>query len=131
MISDNQIYTKIATAIRTEYPDALVTAESTQTPSKFPCVFIEEIDDAPEKRYETFSNSETNKRSTFEVQVYSDKKSGAKQETKKITSLVKEQFRMVGYRCITDTPVANADSTIKRRVSRFTRIIGSGDTLTE
>lgn len=129
MITDNQVYTKISKALKIEYSDILVTAESTATPSKFPCVFIEEMDSYSLEQYETFSNDETHRESVFEVQAYSNKTSGAKQEIKEIVDFIHKEFRKLGYRCTTNRPVANADPSVKRRVARFTRIIGSEDKL--
>ena len=129
-ITTNQVYDAVAKAVRAEYPKAFTTSVKQNIPSSFPCVEIVEIDTYPERYATALDFSDTQRRSVFEVQTFSNKANGASTEARAIIELVTAKFRTLGYRCMTQAPVVNAaDSTIQRYVARYTRVIGGGDTL--
>lgn len=125
MITDNQVYTYVKNKVVTEYEGLFVTASRIYTTEKFPTASIVCIDGTPIS--ETLNLEESNRRSTFDVDVYSNK---SLNEAKNISSVIREAFRECGYHCRVFEPLDNAlDPNIKRFVGRFTRAIGDGDTL--
>lgn len=129
-ITTNQVYSAIRDAVHATYTDAYVTSEKLYAPPKFPCVEVVEMDSYPERYATTICLTDDQRRSVFEVQAFSNKSSGATLEARAIIEIVTAKFREMGYRCTTSAPVVNAaDSTIKRHVARYTRVIGGGDTL--
>lgn len=132
MITKNEVFNRIAEKLRGKYEDIYIVGERVYAPKKFPCVWLVEIEDVPSERYATLSLSDSQRVSTFEVQVFSNKSTGATTETYEISQDIREYFRQIGYRCLTSQPFDNGiDANIKRHVSRFTRIIGGGETLPE
>ena len=130
MITRNQIFTKVKTAILAAYSTAYCTSTRVYAPSRFPCVWIVEIDTYPEKSSMTVNYSDDQRRSTFEIQVFSNLSDEAWSQTDGIMGVAVATMKSLGYRCTMNQPVDNGvDSNIKRRVARFTRFIGSGDTL--
>ena len=125
MITDNQVYTYIANSIRAKHTGIYVTSSKVNKVAEFPCASIVCIDSTPVS--ETIDCTETNRRSTFEVNVYSNK---TLSEAKQIAEDIKSAFRECGYRCRVHSPLDNVnDMTLKRYVGSYTRVIGDGDTL--
>ena len=130
MITKNAIFTKVKTAITAQYSGAYCTSERLYTPSTFPCVSIVEIDTYPELVSTALDFTDEQRRSDFEIQVYSNKSPGAATQAASIMAVAIAEMRRLGYRCTMSGPIDNgADASIKRHVARFTRYIGSGDTL--
>ena len=131
MISSNEIFTRISQALKTKYGSSTyVVGERVLTPSKYPCVWVVEMDTYPDSRYYALDNSDIQRQSVYEVQVFSNKSSGATTQVNEITDFITKEFAKIGFRCLTSIPVDNAnDQTIKRKASRYRRIIGDGDVL--
>lgn len=130
MITTNHVYSRIRDAVKTEYPNAYLTADKVSAPPHFPCVECVEMDSYPERSATTINLTDDQRRSVFEVQAYSNKQNGAALEAREIMDIVTAEFKAMGYRCTTCSPLVNAaDTTIKRYVARYTRLIGGGDTL--
>lgn len=132
MISKNEVFTRVAEELREKYgqENIYIVGERVYAPKKFPCVWLVEIDDTPQERYTNLSLSDSQRISTFEVQVFSNKTTGATSETHEIFNEIRESFRAIGYRCSMSQPFDNGiDANIKRHIGRFTRIIGGADTL--
>ena len=125
MITDNQVYTYVYDKVMAKYSGAFVTGSRIYTTEQWPTVSIVCIDSTAIS--ETIDFTETNRRSTFDVNVYSNK---SLTEAKNILTVVRSAFKDCGYRCRVFEPLDNAlDPNIKRYVGRFSRAIGDGDTL--
>lgn len=125
MITDNQVYTLVKKAITEKYTSAFVTGSRINTSEVFPAISIVCIDSTPVS--ETIDLEESNRRSTFEVNVYSNT---SLTEAKNIMTVIRKAFTTCGYRCRAFEPLDNeADTNIKRYVGSYTRVIGDSDTL--
>ena len=129
MIVFNEVYTKARAAVLSVYANAFVTSTYTPTPSKFPAVFVREVGSFTPTRYISLANTESVKEMTLEVQVFSNKTSGAKTEADSILSAVETALKAQYFYLISSAPVENADSTVYRLAARFRRIIGGADTI--
>lgn len=130
MITRLDVFDRIATQLRVAYPTLFVTSERFVNAPKLPCLWMVEIDGVPQERYTNLDLSDSQRRSTFEVQAYSDNPNGATLELEDIIGTCETLFKGIGYRMIYSSPVDNAaDTSIKRHICRFTRVIGDGDTL--
>lgn len=127
MITDNQVYTYVKNKVVAKYEGLFVTASRIYTTEKWPTASIVCIDGTPISP--TINLEETNRRSTFDVDVYSNK---SLSEAKDISNVIREAFKECGYHCKVFEPLDNAlDPNIKRFVGRYTRAIGDGDALAE
>lgn len=127
MITDNQVYTYVKNKVVAKYEGLFVTASRIYTTEKWPTASIVCIDGTPISP--TINLEETNRRSTFDVDVYSNK---SLSEAKDISNVIREAFKECGYHCKVFEPLDNAlDPNIKRYVGRYTRAIGDGDALAE
>jgi len=123
MISyENEIFTKLATILRTEFEDIFVASTINLNPPKFPCVFIEEADNYPLYSSADTGSIENHVVLMYEVNVFSNKTSGKKREAKEIFNVIDGAFEDMGFRRITLQPMTIDDSTKYRLVGRYTAV---------
>jgi hypothetical protein len=103
-----------------------VSSESSGTPPKFPTTSVVQLD-SPE-RARCLENLENAVYSVIEIQTFSNK---SLIEAKAIMTKCCDAMRIMGYgRNVGPYKVGNAsDKNIHRMVARFSRLIGSGDTI--
>lgn len=129
MIKTEEIFTRLATAIRAEYSGSCVYPERVAVPASFPAVWVIESDTYPTRQGTALDFTDNQRRSVFEVQTFSNLSVGALAQARGIMSFCETQLRALGYRMTMCAPIQNADASIKRYAARFERIIGGGDTL--
>lgn len=130
MITRLDVYDRIANQLQAAYPTMYIASERELTPPKLPCAFLVEIDGLPREKYVTLDLSDSQRQSTFELQAYSNDPYGATLQLESIVASAESLFRAIGYRMIFSSPIDNElDTSIKRHICRFTRIIGGDDTL--
>lgn len=124
MISiENNVFTRIATKVRTQYPGTYVTGEFELNPSQFPCVSIEEADNYVLQRTSDSGRVENHAVVMYEVNVISTKAVGRKTEVKKIFSTVDDEFEDMGFTRQSMQPL-NADHATKYRVvARYVAVV--------
>lgn len=117
---DAKIFTPIAEMLREEFEGIYVTGEYVPAPPRFPAVSIEQADDYTSENRQTSSYEETYHMVMFEVNVYSNLKTGRKLQARQILSKIDELFYMMNFTRLSTTPVHNlADETIYRLVARY------------
>jgi len=115
---ENEVYTKVATALRAEFSGINISGEYQNTPSAFPHVCFTQSDNAVVKRY-TDDNHEM-AHVMFEVNVYSNKASGKKTECKKIMKSIDAVMFSINFRRTALTPVPNMENaSIYRLTARY------------
>lgn len=117
---ENDVFTIVATALRTEYGEGniFVTGEYTPTPPKFPCVYIHEADNF--NNGFDGCNHEVVTAVMYEVEVYSNKHNGKKAEAKTIMQTADSVLTPMGFRrnLLQQIPNMN-DATIYRLIARY------------
>lgn len=125
--SRNAIYTRIANAIKAEYPDAYTTSRMVASPAKFPACLIHEIDNTRPIQNTQLDFQDVQYESVYEIQVVSNKPNTAATEAYGIMALADAAFSGLYYRRFQQTNVDTGDTfTI---ISRYRRVIGGGDTM--
>jgi len=127
--SNNAIYTKIRTAVLAVVSTANVTQTYAGTPSKFPTVFAREIGRFTPNGTPTLSNAQDIYETTWEVQVFSNLKTGAKEQAYSLLTAVKTAMRELYFVESMENPIDNSNNTYYTLVARFRRIIGSGESM--
>ena len=121
----------IFTAIRASVLEAVSTANVTQTysakPAKFPTVFAREIGRFTPAQTATVSNAQDIYETTWEVQVFSNLQSGAKEQAYSLMNAVKSALRKLYFVETMENPIDRTDTKYYTLVARFRRIIGSGE----
>ena len=120
MISyESEIFTRIATRLRSEFEDVFVANTLNLNPAKFPCVFIEEADNYIAADTSDTGSIENHAVVMYEINVITNKQSGKKQQAKEIMSVIDEELLALNFRRQTLQPYSMADSTKYRLVSRY------------
>ena len=121
---ESEVFDSIATAVRSEYPDAYVVGEYVKSPSQFPCVSIVEIENVAYDRTQSSGSLENHADVSYEVNIYSNKTSGKKSECKAIASLVDNEFAALGFSRTMLQPIPNGDdATIYRMTGRYRGVV--------
>ena len=124
---ENEIFDIVAKAVRNAYPDIYMIGEYVKSPSKFPCVSLVEMDNSAYTRTQTDSCVENHAELMYELNVYSNKKSGKKSECKAIAALIDNEMAALNFSRIMLQPMPNMDdATIYRMVGRY-RAVASKD----
>jgi hypothetical protein len=121
---ETTLFNIIATAVRSEYPDAYVVGEYVKSPSRFPCVSIVEIDNMAYEKTQSSGSLENHADVSYEVNIYSNKTSGKKSECKAIASLIDNEFATLGFSRTMLQPIPNVDdATIYRMLGRYRGVV--------
>ena len=121
---ENEIFSIVANAVRTAYPDAYVVGEYVKAPSRFPCISIEEKDNTAYDKTQTSGSLENHADLMYEVNIYSNKTSGKKSECKAIASLIDNEFATLGFSRTMLQPIPNLDdATIYRITGRYEGVV--------
>ena len=121
---ENEIFNAIAKAVRESHPSVFISGEYIRTPSKFPFVSLIEMSNTAYDRTQTSGSLENHASVMYEVNVYSNKKSGKKSECKAIASLIDNEMATLGFSRTMLQPIPNMDdATIYRMTGRYTAVI--------
>lgn len=121
----NYVYTTVANAVRQSFQTANCTSRFTQTPASFPNVYIYELHHAPTRRGMHLKADDVQWDSVFEVQVTSNKETGAANEAYAVMDTVTEAMAGMYYRLVNQVP----EDTGKKfyLISQYRRVVGGGD----
>ena len=117
---ESQVFDRVATRVREQFPDIFMTGEYVNSPSSFPAVSLVEMDNSIRESTIDSGSNENHANVMYEVNVYSNKTTGKKSECKAIIALIDTEMTAIGFVRSTLTPVQNEyDSTIYRMVGRY------------
>lgn len=125
------IFSKIATVLRTQFAGIYVTGEYVRIPPSFPAVSIIEQDNSTYTRTLDTSNEENHATLMYEINVYSNKTSGKKIECKKIMHVIDAELFKMGFLRVGNTPleVPNTEKSIYRIIARYRAVISKNKTI--
>jgi hypothetical protein len=124
---ESEIFNIIAKVVREKYPDIYITGEYVKIPPKFPCVSLIEMDNSAYTKTQSSDSVENHAELMYELNVYSNKKSGKKSECKAIASLIDNELAALGFSRTMLQPIPNMDdATIYRILGRY-RAVASKD----
>ena len=117
---ENEVFNRVATRVREQFPDIFMTGEYVNSPASFPAVSLVEMDNSVRETTIDSGSNENHANVMYEVNVYSNKTTGKKSECKSIIALIDAEMTAMGFVRSTLTPVPNEyDSTIYRMVGRY------------
>ena len=126
---ENELFTRIATELRSRFDNISVYGEDVRTPSSFPCVSIVEADNYTVRNTQDSGSNENHANLMYEVNVYSNKTSGKKSECKEILSVIDDMLLGIGFTRTMKNPVTMDDATIYRMISRYTATVSKNQTI--
>lgn len=103
--------------------DVVVFDQTILSPSEFPCVCIEEIDNYTYRRTIDTGGNEHHVGVAYEVNVYSDKTRDKRGECKRIFAVVSDVLTGMGFTRNSMNPASLNESTAYRLVGRFTAVL--------
>lgn len=125
---ENQVFTQIANAFLAAYPSGYITPEYVGQPSKFPAVYISELDNRVMLGGRDSGAVENFAEVMYQVDVFSNRSDGKKEQCKAIAKLVDEQFALLGFTRTFLNPVPNADdATIYRMTGRYRAVVSKDE----
>ena len=117
---EKEIFDTVAKALRAKFKGIYVVGtELTSTPPKFPAVSFIQTNNTVRTEHSTFNSLENVVREDYKAEVYSNLEKGKEAQTKEISAYMSDVMSGLGYERTFCEPIANADATISRRVSRY------------
>lgn len=126
---ENMVIDLVQKALDTANYNIDVTSTYDPSPSSFPAVSVYEEENHTYRRSQDESLREHHAEVMYSVNVYSNKKSGAKQQAKKIFSVIDNALQDIMFTRTSTIPDANADKTIYRIVARYEAVIATPQTI--
>jgi hypothetical protein len=125
--AENEIFSTVATALRSGFTGIFVSGEYVSAPPTFPAVTLVEDDNSTFLRTLDSSGTEKHAEIMYTANVYSDKSYGKKAECKSIMATIDEQMLGLGFIRVGSTPLEmpNANKDIYRMVARYRAVIGT------
>lgn len=94
---ENQVFTELKTKLVAYNPKIGVASVFQNTPSTFPFVSIEMIDNSKSLSLADMCGNENGADTSFEIHIYSKSTENKKTEAKKISQVVDEYFNSIGF----------------------------------
>ena len=122
----NEIFTNVATDVRSAHEGTSVTGEYTRSPSKFPTVTLDEIENVTVSALEDSSHEEHFSGVQYRLQVFSNKQSGKKAEARAIFATADKTMRRMGFRRVTySTTPEIYDSTVYSITATYEAVVSA------
>ena len=120
----NEVFTNVATDVRSTHEGTTVTGEYTRSPSKFPTVTLDEFENVMVDALRDSSHEEKFAGLGYRLQVFSNKTSGKKAEARAIFATADTVMRRMGFRRITySTSPEIYDSTVYSITATYEAIV--------
>lgn len=124
------IFKRLSIVLRAYYSEISVYGEYVKTPAVFPCVTIEEKDNYVLERTQSSGGIENHAGLVYEINVYSNKKTGKKSQCKEIFSIIDREMQDMGFTRTMLNPIPNIDdATIYRMVGRYKAVVSTSKTI--
>lgn len=121
---ENQVITAVMNALG---ETAEVKSDLTQVPSRFPCVYVYEADNYIYNRTIDSGNMENHASLMYEVQCYTNDKTGKKMSCKELFKSVDDVMRQLGFERISRTNITQNDATVYRIVGRYAAVVSKDE----
>lgn len=122
----NEIFTKVATAVRNAHVGVKVTGEYIRKPSSFPTVTLDEIENLMVGNLEDSSNKERFAGVTYRLQVFSNRETGKRAECRMVFATADAEMRNLGFRRVTYTTTPEIyDSTIYSITATYEAVVSA------
>lgn len=119
---ENEVFAAVAKELRRKHKGIYVVGnEVNSTPPKFPAVSFVQTHNSIDTQHSTFNCLENVAHEDYKAEVYSNLEKGKEAQTKEITATISDIMCGLGYERTFCEPIPNADSTIQRRMSRYTK----------
>lgn len=125
---ENLVITTIQTAYTTAGKAVTVTSDFLDAPNSLPCVNIYQMNNSTYERTLDTSLTEHHASVVFQVDVFSNKKSGAKSEVKELFNILDEAMQKMKFVRTEFNFIPNASTSVTRGSARYNGIVMEGKT---
>lgn len=127
---ENAVLDRVSTSVRERFPEVYFSGEYVKTPPTFPAVSMVEMDNATYRRSQSSSSMENHAEVMYEVNVYSNKTAGKKDESRRIASIIDAAMQNMGFTRMMLNPVPDMNNaTIYRIVGRYIAVVSADNTI--
>lgn len=120
----NEIFTNVATPVRSEHSGVTVVGEYVRKPSKLPCVALDETQNVTMGHLTDSSHEEKHAGVTYRLQVFSNKKGGKKAEARAIFATADKVMLGMGFQRVTYTTTPELyESTIYSITATYEAVV--------
>lgn len=121
---ENEVFNRVAQALRKEFTGIQVYSERIAAMSSFPAVILIEDENArPQGTLSLSNDPQLSADLMYTAEIYSNLTSGKKSEAKRIREVVAREMNAMGFNQTYSNPTDNVDRTIFRYTLRFTKTI--------
>ena len=120
---EKEVLTRVTTDLSSSYPGCTFVGSTQYYPSSFPCVTGEEADNYSYVPSQDSGSNDNEASVMYEFNVYSNKRSGKKEEARGIAAVLSNTMSLLGFTRTTCRPFNDNNGTIYRIVLRFTGVI--------
>ena len=117
------VFNRVAEKFDISYPNGTRVSEPIDAPASFPCMSLVEADNATYTGSLDSAMTEHDAWLMYELNVYSNLASGAKQQCKEIIALVDDELLAMGFTRTFCHQTKNADTKIYRMTARYRAVI--------
>lgn len=117
------VFNRVAEKFDIAYPNGTRVSEPIDAPASFPCMSLVEADNATYTGSLDSAMTEHDSWLMYELNVYSNLASGAKQQCKEIIALVDDELLAMGFTRTFCHQTKNADTKIYRMTARYRAVI--------
>ena len=117
------VFNRVAEKFDIAYPNGTRVSEPIDAPASFPCMSLVEADNATYTGSLDAEMTEHDSWLMYELNVYSNLVSGAKQQCKEIIALVDDELLAMGFTRTFCHQTKNADTKIYRMTARYRAVI--------
>lgn len=121
---ENKVFSVVRAAVLGQFPNAKVYSEYIDVPEAFPCVTVTEDTNYTYVHSKDDSVDEHHADVQYAVNVYSNKKTGAKLEARAILKVADTAMQGMKFWRTMTRQVPNVDRTIYRVVARYHAVVG-------
>ena len=121
---ENKVLSVVREAVLAQYPTASVYGEYVEVPASFPCVTVTEDTNYTYVYTKDEQLAEHHAEVQYAVNVYSNKQTGAKLETKAIMNIADNAMQGMKFWRTMTRQVPNVDRTIYRLIARYRAVVG-------
>lgn len=126
---ENEVITLIYNAVHPTYSTCKFESVLNLSPSAFPCVCAEELDNVTRKATVDSGSNERHVNVTYEVNVITNDVSGKKATAKHILSLIDDTMLAHGFERITCQPISLDNGTKYRLLARYQASVSQNHTI--
>lgn len=121
---ENLVCDRVFRAVNAAFPNAVCYAEYVEVPEAFPCVTIYEADNRSYRPSDDNQLSDHQASVMYQVDTYSNKQTGRKEEAKQIADIVDATMLSMKFSRNMRSQIPNVDRTIYRVTMRFEAVVG-------